>query len=559
MRPGSRLHMCIKCTIDVHLRIMLEEFTKPRFEWSSSKVFIKRSDLAFVRAVAQLNYTNPFLQERIELERVALADEFVSESTPFWSYTLDQAIQRRPNLARMSDKAKSVAQPLRLKLIEGVSATDEELQLYDDLVIYILFYEELDAWGRRVANSSLDDSVNLKAWKQYSTEFDYWFQLPLRQLPSSGQKVHLFEMFYQVYRAFFNIFECVIGQSLPAAQLRARIWQSIFTHDLRRYRRTLYNSLHQVTTLVIGPSGSGKELVAQAIGTSRYIPFDPKSGKFAAHPLESYFAINISAFSKNLIESELFGHAKGAYTDAAGARAGWLEACGEYGSLLLDEIGELDSTTQVKLLRVLQNRQYQRLGETKMREFSGKIIAATNRDLLKEIENGAFREDLYYRLCADVVETPTLAAQLQDNPDALGNLVSYIAKRIVAEEQEELTMEVLEWLQKNLPTDYPWPGNIRELEQCVRNIMIHANWSPSPGKSPSQSTASVNDKNFLAVQCLATELQSLSLTADELLCRYCKIAYQQTKSFDKSAKLLQLDRRTVRAKVDFSNENSLEN
>ena len=135
-----------------------------------------------------------------------------------------------------------------------------------------------------------------------------------------------------MYRAFFHIFECVIGQSLPAARLRARIWQSIFTHDLRRYRRSLYQSLHQVTTLVTGPSGSGKELVAQAIGMSRYIPFDPKQGKFAIHPAESYFAVNISALSRNLVESELFGHAKGAFTDAAGARAGWLEACGEHGA-----------------------------------------------------------------------------------------------------------------------------------------------------------------------------------------------------------------------------------
>jgi sigma-54 dependent transcriptional regulator, flagellar regulatory protein len=521
----------------------------------ASTMLIKRSDLAFVRAVGQLNYTNPFLEDRLELERIALGDEFVFESHAYWSYTLDQATQRRPNLIKISERAKSVAQTIRKKLIDGCAASSEELQLYDDLVVYILFYEELEDWGQKVANSTIDDSVNLKVWKRYSTEFDYWFRIPSRRFPSSEQKAHLFAMFYQVYRAFFNIFECVIGESLPAAQLRARIWQSIFTHDLRRFRRSLYNCLHQVTTLVTGPSGSGKELVARAIGTSRYIPFDPKAERFATHPLESYFAINISAFSKNLVESELFGHAKGAYTDAAGARAGWLETCGDHGSILLDEIGELDSTTQVKLLRVLQNRQYQRLGETKMREFSGKIIAATNRDLRKEIENGSFREDLYYRLCADVVETPTLQSQLQDNSDALENLVSYIAKRIVPTEHEALTAEVVQWLQKNLPNDYHWPGNIRELEQCVRNIMIHANWIPASAQSGTKSTAGETDPAKASAERLVTELQSLSLTADELICRYCKMAYQQTKSFEKSAKLLQLDRRTIRAKVDLVNEN----
>jgi DNA-binding NtrC family response regulator len=515
---------------------------------------IPRCDLSFIRAISRLNYTNPFLEERFELERAALGAEFVSEPQAFWSFTPAQTIRRRSNLVRILEKARAVAQPLREKLLAGASADDEELQLYDELATYILFYEQLEEWGTRVSPIAGDDARDLKSWNRYSTQFDHWLNIPLLQLPSVPQKVRLFEIFRQVYRAFFNIFECVIGQSLPAARLRARIWQSIFTHDLRRYRRSLYRTLHQVTTLVTGPSGSGKELVAQAIGMSRYIPFDPRQGKFAAHPLESYFAINISAFSRNLIESELFGHAKGAFTDAATSRTGWLEACGEHGSVLLDEIGELDPTTQVKLLRVLQNRQYQRLGETKMRDFQGKMIAATNRDLRREIEAGAFREDLYYRLCSDVVETPTLAAQLQDNPHVLENLVAHISGRIAPEDHEALTGEVVQWLRTSIPPEYRWPGNIRELEQCVRNIMIHGQYVPTPRDSTSGASGTTNSANSSTAQALLDQMQTLSLTADELLCHYCKLAYRQTRSFEKSAKLLQLDRRTVRAKVDLANE-----
>ena len=326
-----------------------------------------------------------------------------------------------------------------------------------------------------------------------------------------------------------------------------RIWQSIFTHDLRRYRRSLYRSLYQVTTLVTGPSGSGKELVAQAIGMSRYIPFNATQGKFVTHPAECYFAVNISAFSRNLVESELFGHAKGAFTDAAGARAGWLEACGEHGAILLDEIGELDGMTQVKLLRVLQNRQFQRLGETRIRNFEGKMIAATNRDLRREIETGTFREDLYYRLCSDVIETPSLASQVQDNPEVLENIVAYIAGRVAAGEQEALTQEVVQWLSQNLPGNYHWPGNIRELEQCVRNIMIHGSYAAACSRAGTSAT-----RDSPADQRLLLRLQSLSLTADELLSEYCMMAYRQTKSFEKAARLLQLDRRTVRAKVDLA-------
>jgi DNA-binding NtrC family response regulator len=505
---------------------------------------ISPSDLAFVRAVSQLNYANPFLPERLELERAALGDEFRSETGPFWSFTPTRHGERRSNLVKLLDRASTVARLLRAQLIAGAQADDEQLALYDDLVLYILFYELLDDWGNRGAEPSADDDQDRRVWKRYSAEFDYWLKLPQRNLPSAGEMLHLFAMFRQIYRAFFQIFECVIGESLPAAQLRAKIWQSIFTHDLRRYRRSLYRTLPQVTTLVTGPTGSGKELVAQAIGLSCYIPFDPRQGKFATEPSQSYFAINISAFSRNLVESELFGHAKGAFTDAAQARAGWLEACGPQGAILLDEIGELDPATQVKLLRVLQNRQFQRLGETKQREFHGKIIAATNRDLRREIETGSFREDLYYRLCSDVIETPSLAAQVQDNPEVLENLVTHLAARIAPSEAETLTQEVVIWLRARLPGDYAWPGNIRELEQCVRNILVRGEYTPS---TPSASSP-VGRSDCLT---LAEQMESLNLTADELLSRYCRMAYRRTKSFEKAARLLQLDRRTVRAKVDL--------
>lgn len=509
---------------------------------------IRRSDLKFVEAVGELNYTNPFLEERIELERVALGSSFIAEAMPYWSFTLDQAVQRRGNLIQIMDRAVPIAQGIRERLRDKQEATEKEIALYDDLVIYILFYEQLEDWSKREPGFLFDESANLRSWKQYSSSFDYWFHVAGISFPSRNQKTHMFAMLHQVFRAFFNIFEGVIGESRPAAKLRARIWQSIFTHDMRRFRRSLHESLHQVTTLVMGPSGSGKELVARAIGLSRYVPFDAKLTAFKSDPSDSYYAINVSAFAKNLVESELFGHAKGAFTDANNARVGWLETCGEYGSVLLDEIGELDLGTQVKLLRVLQNRQYQRLGESKMRVFSGKLIAATNRDLRKEIDSGAFREDLYYRLCADVIETPSLAEQLSDNSAALDSLILYICKRIAPEEHENIAEDVRNWIRDAMPQGYSWPGNIRELEQCVRNIMIHGEYKIAGGQRSRQGADSIESE-------LVGKLTNLELTADELVQLYCRIAYRKTKSFEKSAKLLQLDRRTVRAKVDMVTDN----
>jgi len=511
-------------------------------------------DLPFVHAVGALSHANPFLPERMELERRALGEAYVEETLGFWAYTPDQTVRRRTNLVRLLERARALGESTRAQLLADPPGnrhrlTTEDLQRYDDLAVYILFYEVLELWGRSHFTVSESETLDRQAWRRFSPLFDHWFELAGHAFPSRPHKVPLFELFHQIYRAFFNIFECVIGQSIPAAQLRARIWQSIFSHDLRRYRRGLSSTLRQVTTLITGPSGSGKELVAQAIGTSQAVPFDPRQERFVAHPAESYHAINISAFARNLVESELFGHAKGAFTDASGTRTGWLEACGDHGTVLLDEIGELDATTQVKLLRVLQNRQYQRLGETKIREFKGKVIAATNRDLRREIVAGNFREDLYYRLCSDVIETPSLASQVQDNPNVLEQLVTHIAGRLAPEETLQLAGEVLGWLRENLSAGYPWPGNIRELEQCVRNVMICGRYVPNP--PPALVAGTLPPGNLSPeVAHLAHQIEQQELTADELIQAYCRLVYQKTGSFEQAAKRLQVDRRTVRARVD---------
>ncbi|MCU0712016.1 MAG: sigma-54 factor interaction domain-containing protein [Pirellula sp.] len=501
---------------------------------------IGRNEYLFVRSVGELSYTNPFTASRFELERQALGKDYVEESSVFWSMDPTPDFHRRENLVRLSSRSQKIASQLRERIINGSSWSDEELMLYDDLIVYLIFYELFEMWGKqRIHDASVADA-NRTAWKRYCEAFAYWLELPGVTLPSLQDKNHLFALYHQVYRAFFSIFECVIGRSEPIAGLRAKIWQSIFTHNVRRYRKNLYKSLGQITTLIQGPSGSGKELVSQAIGMSRYVPFDPKKQCFVIDPSEHYHAINLSAFSKSLIESELFGHTKGAFTDAREARAGWLEASGDLGAVLLDEIGELDLVTQVKLLRLLQSRQFQRVGETKIREFQGKIIAATNRDLRAEINKGTFREDLYYRLCSDVIVTPSLAEQLGHSPNALDDLVAYACQRLSPDDYNSLVEEVLHWIRNHLPQNYLWPGNIRELEQCVRNVLIHGSYSPD------QSSALISTHNSQLVR----QIDNLELTADELLANYCKIAYSKTKNFEKAARLLQMDRRTVRAKID---------
>lgn len=288
---------------------------------------------------------------------------------------------------------------------------------------------------------------------------------------------------------------------MPAARLRAAVWQSIFTHDMARYLRVLHRRMTRVPTLITGPSGSGKELVSRAIGLSCFIPFNPLSKRFDALMDDLYVPLNIAAPSATLIESELFGHVKGAFSGANQNREGWLGKCGPHGAVFLDEIGELEGSIQVKLLRVLESKLFQRVGDTVNRSFNGKIIAATNRNLAAEMKAGKFRADLYYRLCADQVGTPSLAEQLAHRPEDLDQLVQYLAEEVLGcevsggddaarddfavREARALTREVVSWIDRELGRGYTWPGNFRELGQCVRNIMIRGSYRPSPhGRDP---------------------------------------------------------------------------
>jgi len=253
----------------------------------------------------------------------------------------------------------------------------------------------------------------------------------------------------------------------------------------------------------------------------------------------SFYALNPSALSPTLIESELFGHRRGAFTGAVQDRAGWLEVCPPLGTVFLDEIGELDSAIQVKLLRVLHSRTFQRLGDTRDRPFQGKLVAATNRELAHEIQARRFREDFYYRLCSDLIVTPSLAQQLRDAPGERAALVRVIAGRVAGEaEAESLAAETEGWIAQTLGDDYPWPGNVRELEQCVRNVMIRGEYRPAGGGAAGPR------------QRVAQELLAGSLSAEQLLRRYCTLVYAATGSFQETGRRLGLDRRTVREKID---------
>jgi DNA-binding NtrC family response regulator len=437
--------------------------------------------------------------------------------------------ERSPNVRKLRERTDAVARQVTGRLAKGVRPTSEEAGLYEDLVLFLLFARYEDEFYALIRSAASPVAF-------YRT-----FARDLQQLLPHGphEGPHLFAGFFQIRRAFHYIFRNILGASAAIVRLRATVWQSIFTHDMRRYRRSLYQHMGDIATLVSGPSGTGKELVARAIGLARYIPFDPDRQAFAEDFAGSFYPLNLSALSPTLIESELFGHRRGAFTGALQDRAGWFEVCPPLGTVFLDEIGEVDTAIQVKLLRVLQSRAFQRLGDTKDRQFRGKIIAATNRDLAVEIQTGRFRQDFYYRLCSDLIFTPSLTEQLRDRPGERRTLVLSIARRVAGDaEAEPVADETERWIEAHLGAAYPWPGNVRELEQCVRNVMIRGTYAPARAAAPDARAR------------LLESVGSGALSAEDLLRRYCTLVYAQTGSYQETGRRLGLDRRTVREKVD---------
>lgn len=497
---------------------------------------MKPEDLEFARAVAALPYCNPFLPERVEIERRALGSRFQEFGT-VWHIGKTQ--EHNPNLKRINERLEPLVEGWRSEILGSSERCDGEVRrLYASLALYHLYYRYEVELRKRIEGGGDEATRPLRLWEDFQRDVARYFPEGV----AWGEPVEaplLLAWFFQLRRAFHFIILSIYGGSLPAARLRAEVWNSVFSHDMRRFRRGLYTRMGDITTLITGPSGTGKELVARALGLSRFIPFDPEAGAFTESFEDSFFALNLSALSPTLIESELFGHRRGAFTGAVEDRSGWFEVCPPFGTIFLDEIGEIPEAIQVKLLRVLQTRTFQRLGDTRERRFGGKIVAATNRDPEVELREGRMREDFYYRICSDMVRTPSLREQLDDSPDELPRLIDAVARRLVGpEEAEPLTAEVETWVDQHLGPDYPWTGNFRELEQCVRNIVIRGCYRPAAAAPRSP------ERRFL------DDVAAARLDAETLLSRYATLVYFRTGSYQEAARRLGLDRRTVKARLD---------
>jgi len=272
--------------------------------------------------------------------------------------------------------------------------------------------------------------------------------------------------------------------------------------------------------LILGETGTGKELIARAIHD------------LSLRKKRTLVKINCTALPANLIESELFGHEKGAFTDAHAKRIGRFEIA-DGGTLFLDEIGELPLELQGKLLRVLQEGEFERLGSSQTIKVNTRIIAATNRNLEEEVNKGRFREDLWYRLNIFPITSPPL----RDRSDDIPLLVDYYVKKI--SKRMGKTIEIISVQTMNTLQQYHWPGNVRELENVLERAVINSSGQKlrlvDEFKKPSPKF-STSPKNLVSVE-RDYILQVLEQTG-------WKISGKNSAS-----EILGLDRSTLRARM----------
>jgi len=301
-------------------------------------------------------------------------------------------------------------------------------------------------------------------------------------------------------------FENIISES-PAMQAVLKIAAKVAASD--------------VSVLIRGESGTGKEILARAIH---------KSSKRSENPL---VPVNCGAIPENLLESELFGHKKGAFTGAVENRIGLFETANR-GTMFLDEVGELPLPLQVKLLRVLQDGEFNAVGESQSRKVDVRVIAATNRDLEAALENGAFRSDLYYRLNVVPIQIPPLRERREDIPPLIEH---FLAGFQTGGEPIEIDAGAREALAR-----YDWPGNVRELENAIEHAVVLC----ESGKITLEDLPLAVRESPKAGGGVETGLESDRLTLEEMEKRFIQAALKKTEGNQtRAARLLGITRRTL--------------
>ena len=477
---------------------------------------LSSKDRDFFRLVSQLVFINPF-----ETERGRVAHQIVGRK-----YKSREVLNKHLG-SKVRQKLDSVVFEPRFSW-RDFRGEDQELVrialLYD---VYHSSHSEFDDLiSRQISRSSEALDVHFA---------DRILALMQQRDFGSEQALRYFEYFYQLRRAWHFIYHGLIGQSQSMTRLKAHLWRSVFTSDAQWYESYLWDRMEDFSTFLVGETGTGKGTAAAAIGRSGYISFDESNNRFSESFTENLIEINLSQFPESLIESELFGHQKGAFTGAIESYSGVFALCSKYGSIFLDEIGDATVSVQIKLLKVLEERSFTPVGSHKKMHFSGRIIAATNKDIDELSDNELFRRDFYYRLCSNVINVPTLRQQIREDPATLELLLNHTIKKITGKSPQELVSAVLEVINREISPNYHWPGNVRELEQAVRCILLNKD-----------HCSEIDGWCETKREPLTKILKGTNVSAQELLLAYCVSLYNEYGTYEEVARITKLDPRTVK-------------
>lgn len=285
----------------------------------------------------------------------------------------------------------------------------------------------------------------------------------------------------------------------------------------------------KASVLITGESGVGKELIADAIHN------------LSNRNEKPFIKVHCAALSESLLESELFGHEKGAFTGAIARKRGRFELA-HLGTIFLDEIGEIDQSVQIKILRVLQDKKFERVGGEQTLEVDARIVSATNKDLKEEISRGNFREDLYYRLNVVNIHIPPLRERKEDIP----LLVSAFLKEFAQE--NEKPVEAIDPKARSALYNYSWPGNVRELRNCIESAVVMCKGNIITTDDLPPSVVGETDGNYIKI-----DLGASLADAEKEIIRSTLSLNKGNKS--RTAEMLGIGRKTLHRKIaDYSLE-----
>lgn len=483
------------------------------------RAILNAEERRFFRTVYNAAFANPFSDLREKLD-IKIAGLFPSvsrrESKDMCIMEVDQRIRKLEEQGR-SD-------------INAFHGQDKEIVTI--VFLFDIFHKFRDDFDQLIRDQIKAQDTSVKvAFAKDATRM-------LHQRGFDDKTIrHYFALSWQLRRAFYFISSTLVGSSPCMQTLKKQLWYNVFTYNIDHYNKFLWNKMEDFSTLILGETGTGKGTAAKAIGRSGYIPFDENRQCFTESFTSAFSSLNLSQYPETLLESELFGHTKGAFTGAVEDHEGVFGHCSPHGSILLDEIGEIPGHVQIKLLQILQDRTFFPVGSHEKVRFNGRVIAATNRSKEDILKGHVFRDDFYYRLCSDIIEVPPLRERIKETPSELDDLLDFTIKKMTGTRSEKLILKIKRIIFRQLGKDYPWPGNVRELEQCVRSTLLRRDYS---GKHTASPMSLPVDQQL--VELIKTRKASVS----DLVSGYCSLLYQELGTYEKVARKTGLDRRTIK-------------